>query len=416
VSSNVIFFIRAFNDVDHLTPIIARMSREKNCFVLCMSLRFDFSGNQNIQFLEEKCGVKTQSFYDIPYLPRSLWKWFHDCFHFFYERIKWNIFKGVFNRFRWESQRRYFGFCKDRADQWVPRFFDAFKPCSLIFDHTAPNSFLNEPLLKEAQSRSIPTFSLPHGMTVFTNYDIGERKLAERGYDVQFDHVASQGPLSRSHLEYAGTPANVIVDLGSLRFSQNWMDFYAQNIIDRSKAPLRYSDKIHVCFFLSKLKYNAHVHLIYETVELLAKRSDIKLILKPHTRDMEVGFLDDLIKKYNIDIEAETSSVLLSEWSDFCLVSGSSIALQVLHDKKILMYMDYLDDNQSIYKDRKASWVIESLSELENAIRTIKDDKNYRPYSQECVDEMFEYLVYANKEKHDVVESYFNFIERKISL
>jgi flagellar assembly factor FliW len=59
-----LFFIRAFNDVDHLTPIVWKMSRDNyRVAVYCINPEYDIQNDYRLNFLKN-AGVTVDSIYD----------------------------------------------------------------------------------------------------------------------------------------------------------------------------------------------------------------------------------------------------------------------------------------------------------------------------------------------------------------
>lgn len=411
---NIVFFIRAFNDVDHLMPIIYRISKSPDFSirVFCIDPKFDFRNNDNVRFLKSRCEVIVKYLYHEVAGSRLREKAWGKLLKISRRLNSYrfpSIVKKVIMRVNQLSSKKLINRLKDLPG-WENEFIKRINPSCLIFDWLNPDAFGVTSILVKAKDLGISTLSLPHGMNLYTNFDIlPDRKISKKEANY-FDFIVSQGKLSRMHLENEGTPPEKIVDLGSLRFCDEWMDFYRENILSSTFDSPCDIAKLRVAFFLSKLQYNIDEKLIIKTIEILVQEEDTYVIIKPHTRGMSTHFMKELIEKYHIDIREETSSVLLSEWADVGLVIGSSVGLQILHDGKLLLYLCYLDSNQSFYDEVGACWKIGSIGELKDALRTLKTDKKYRPYSQEDVQNLFNHNVYAGDPTRDVIEDYFNII------
>jgi hypothetical protein len=411
---NIVFFIRAFNDIDHFTPLIYRVSQSPDCHidVFCIDPKIDYRNNINIQFLSKKCDIVVKYLYEEfsrDTFGKKVWKSVLKISRILKEYRFSSFGKELIIRIYQFSGKRLIKQQRDTPN-FAEYFIEKIKPDCLIFDWVNPEAFGVTSVLLKAKTLEIPSFSLPHGVNLFTNFDTYQgSNNVEKRIDY-FDYTISQGELSRKHLENEGIPSDKIVDLGSLRFCREWMDFSLENIVSTNFDSPCNKNKLKLVFFLTKLKYNIDRQLILETIEMLARDPDIYLIVKPHTRGMSTGFLKDLQNKYQIDIREDDSSVLLSKWADVGMVIGSSIGLQILHDGKLLLYLDYLDSNQSVYDKVGACWKIESSDSLKDAIIKLKQDKTYRPYSSESIQKIFEDVVYAGDSSRNVIEDYFNFI------
>jgi hypothetical protein len=49
-----LFFVRAFNDIDHMTPIVWKMSQDKHpVAVYCLNAEYDIKNDYRLTFLKE---------------------------------------------------------------------------------------------------------------------------------------------------------------------------------------------------------------------------------------------------------------------------------------------------------------------------------------------------------------------------
>ncbi|MCK4303808.1 MAG: hypothetical protein KAY24_06185 [Candidatus Eisenbacteria sp.] len=414
-------FFRAFNDLDHLTPIVHRFceSPGHRVHLFCMNPVFDFADNHNIRFLESEHGLSAGYLHDeLTNIGLSTRFW-RLLFKFSNTKALAGQPYSTAGKIRWRI-RQIFALkllAKLGASRgWVAPFFDRVKPSALIFDWVSDAFGLNRMITELAQTRGIPTFSLPHGMNLYTNHDCsrGQSETAAAP-SYSYDYILSQGELCRSHLEHKRIPSEKIIDMGSIRFCREWMASYRDHVVEWGHDLPESGDRLRVVFFLSKLQYNVKEELLLETIEVLARDGEIHLVLKPHTRGRGAAFANELVEKYRIDVRPELSSVVLSDWADVGIVYGSSIGLQILFDQKLLIYPYYVDSNESYYDKMKACWRVDSIDELQRAMDRVKKDRSYRPYSEEDVQNLFRGNVYAGDLGRDVVEAYFRFIaERSI--
>jgi hypothetical protein len=406
-------FIRSFNDTDHLTPLLYRLasSDSADVHVICMNPEFAYEENDNLAFLlkEKSLVVSPVEEFALHQPMVRLWSGIQRMARKGAESTRVSSIDRIRNAISKFCTRRLLH-AMHANTSWVDLLFDRLQPGRIVFDWVRSSAGVVGPILKKAKEKHLPTFSLPHGMNIYSNFETKGRRRTKWGATAEFDYVVSQGRLCRYQLEHAGIPPEKIVDLGSLRFCHEWMDFYRDNVITSSFQSPCDDSKLKVVFFLSKLSYRIDTRSLLQTIELLARDENVHLIIKPHTRGMGVQFMNTLSKKYNLDIRYDTSSVLLSEWSDMALVIGSSIGLQTLHDRKLLVYPSYLDTNESYYDEMNACWRVDSVGELQEAVNRTLQDKSYRPYANEDAERLFTNNVYAGDAKRDVIGGYVRFI------
>ena len=135
---NFVVFIRAFNDVDHLTPLIYRISKspDHKVFVFCVDPRFDYENNHNIRFLRENCGLDVKYLHS-EFLDAPIWKKFWSLL-LRTSRSKEGhhlplVLEKVRIRLNGSSARKLIQRLDD-SPGWVDVLFNRIDPHALIFD------------------------------------------------------------------------------------------------------------------------------------------------------------------------------------------------------------------------------------------------------------------------------------------
>ncbi len=66
-----LFFVRHFNDIDHLTPVAWKLQKDSyQVAVFCMNLRYDIRQDYRLRFLKNQ-GVAVDYLYDAFYEKRG---------------------------------------------------------------------------------------------------------------------------------------------------------------------------------------------------------------------------------------------------------------------------------------------------------------------------------------------------------
>ena len=308
----------------------------------------------------------------------------------------------------------------EQDKEWADRLVKKIRPNVVIFDWRIPNQYTITPLIKSVKGNGILVVSLPHGLNVYTTDDkncVGvikekSQELAKycREKGIWFDHTVSQGPVSTMHLLAQGYNHSEIVELGSMRFSREWLKKYP-DIFKKRSIVSNNAKKVRVVVFFSTIKYNANTEEIRKLIDILASKEYIHLILKPHSQGIELLFLKDIISRYQIKVASSVSSFELSSWCDMAIVWGSSIGLQTLHDKKILIEPIFADTNESVYEKYGAACVAKNVDQVIDFINTYKKNGKIECYSQEQVDALFRDIVYAGDLKRNVIKDYADFLD-----
>ena len=88
-----LFFVRDFNDIDHITPVVWKMKRGNfPVAVYCINPEYDIQSDYRLNFLKE-LGVKVDFIYNA--FDQQL-GWLHRIIHFLFLRCLY--IRKVFNR------------------------------------------------------------------------------------------------------------------------------------------------------------------------------------------------------------------------------------------------------------------------------------------------------------------------------
>lgn len=415
-----LFFIRQFNDIDHITPIIWKMASDGDpVAVYCLNPTYDIVRDYRLSFLRTQ-GVGVRYVYDEyiaahTFRHRALWFGSRWCFAFssLLKTFSYGFMAVVSNRLQQRFAKlgkKFFKRIKRSYNEnWSQALLERRSAKALCFDHINPGRHVVDALLKAAATLSIPTFALPHGVFIYTNQHVRTGTTQESRFDKfnRYDYIVTQNSLRKNVLARAGVDAAKIHVLGSVRYTDEWM---AQNktILPR-KMDVRLSAgrALKAVFMTTRFSYRIDVDRMLKTIELLAARDGLHLLVKPHTRSGdEVKVYDDLSAS-NV---SHLSSVELCEWADIVLVIGSSILIEALKLDKPVLYLKYLHANTTQYEEMGVCWIIQNEQDLLDAIESLQDNPKGRPYSKESVDTFLTEIIYGGGKNRDVLSVYQDFI------
>jgi hypothetical protein len=420
-----LFFVREFNDIDHMTPVVWKMGTDDfPVAVYCLNPEYDIRRDYRLEFLRTK-GIKVNFIFDefgrtlgplhrlmriisrtcfnlVNWLnrrPRSLSPVFSVCQHRI-QKIATKIYK--------HSRKRFY------AVAWARSIIEESGAQILCFDHVKPKRYVVKALLKAAKEKSIPAIALPHGVFVYTNDFVRTGSTEEDRYDKfnRFDAIVTQNHLRKEVLAEAGVQRDKIFVLGSARYCKEWM---AQNkmILPRTmKSNTQDSGNLKVVFMTTRFSYRIDVDRMLKTFGLLAGIQGIDVVVKPHTRSGKEAKVYERIALSNV---YEFSSVELCEWADVMLVIASSILIESLVQRKPVLYLKYLHENITQYEELGACWTIHNETELKDALSALLENKMHVPYTGENIDRFLSEIIYGGKAERDVLGDYENFILNRTS-
>jgi len=376
-----IFFIRQFPDLDHATPIIYKMVQKGSTeiMVLFQNLDYDIHNNFITKYLKVEFGIESQYSYNPNWLSKT-----KRSFAVFLLWLRRSFPKIGVKLFKRLQHLLY-------DEKWAESLLSHLNASALIFDFHRDYKFSTKFLIQAAKKIAVPAIAINHGVTM----RIPEITENTQIFDADYKICAN-----KHQVEFFIKPSdskNYVDVLGSGRYCDEWERVYntlLSNIFSCQDLP---DDK-------SKL------NLLFFERPKIGFRSDHKVI-------EEVGELDfvQVILKGKPKIKYASSNILgfsypsarLIQWANVVVMSTSSIALEVLWQGKTLIYLKYLAPQDiCVFEQYKACWVVNSSSELIEALKKIQLNPAYRPYHQEDVERLFEYAVYAGNSKRDVLADY----------
>jgi len=380
-----LFFVRAFNDIDHITPIVWKMWQDNYPVALfCWSPEYDLDRDYRLQFLRKQ-GVKVNFIFDE--FDRAL---------------------GLNHRLMRFIARICFALAYYDIS-WARSIIEQTGAKVLCFDHVKPKRSIVNILLQAANEKSVPTIALPHGVYLYTNEFVRIGSEEDSRYDKyhRFDHIITQNELHREELCRAGVDRNKIFVLGSARYCNEWMTQYKMILPRTMKTNTGSSDKIKAVFMTTRFAYRIDEERMLRTFELLSGTEGFETVVKPHTRSGKEAKVYDNMSLANA---AGYSSVELCEWADVVMVIGSSILIEPLKQGKPVLYLKYLHENTTQYEELGACWIIHDETELKNALMALRNDKTKVPYSGENVTRFLNEIIHGGQRERDVLGDYEDFI------
>ena len=416
-----LFLVRAFNDIDHITPIVWKMRQDNYPVALfCWNPEYDLKRDYRLQFLR-KNGIKVNYLFDefqggLGLIHRMMRFVTRVCFDavnrldspsrtLFSAGLKWiqkrarKFGKKLYKR----SRAKYYDIA------WARSIIEETGAQVLCFDHVKSKRFIVDILLNAANENSVPTIALPHGVFIYTNQFVRTGSEGDSRYDKfnRFDHIITQNKLRREVLSKAGVEQNKVVVLGSARYCNEWM---AQNEKILPRAMEEHTDslgRVKAVFMTTRFAYRIDEARMFKTFELLSGYEGFYTVVKPHTRSGKEAKVYENMSLANV---AEFSSVELCEWADVVLVIGSSILIEPLKQGKPVLYLKYLHENITQYEELGACWTINDETELNDALLSLQNDKTNVPYSEENVSRFLSEIIYGGSNERNVLGDYAEFI------
>ena len=416
-----LFFIRGFNDIDHITPIAWKMSQTNlPVGVYCINPEYNIRSDYRLNFLKET-GIKVVYIGDV--FAQKL-GWLHRMMHFltvnsyaakrWIERAPWlkatkadEILAKVTRKagkFFYKLTRHLF-YNRNLAQS----FLEETGAKVVCFDWIRPHKYVVDVILKAAKELSIPTVALPHGVFIYTNENVQTIPKTKDQFERynHFDFVVVQNRLFKDVILRSGVCEKKIFVLGSSRYSREWMLQHEKILVRSLKSKKDNNDKLKVIFMTTRPHYRVDVKRMLETYHMLSRLDGIEVMVKPHTR---TGKESKIYESIPLDNVADISSVELCSWADVVLVIASSIIIEPLVHKKPALYLKYLHENITEYEEFGACWTIHDEAELRDALLSLQINKANVPYTEENTNNFLSEIIYGGSGERDVLWNYVDFI------
>jgi hypothetical protein len=416
-----LFFVRHFNDIDHIAPIVWKMHQHKYpVAVYCINPQYDIHSDYRLTFLQRQ-GVTVDFVHkafdrELPALHRAAqwaFQWLFAQSKRFNSvdpqspslpsRLAQLVTEIVAHTFYQLTRLAFYN------RKWAHSLLERTGARALCFDHVIPKRNVVGVLLTAANERSIPTLALPHGVYLYTNEFYKAGSTAKTRFDKfnRYDYILVQTQLRKDVLVRAGLRREKVVVMGSARFCAEWISQNRKILPRVMKSSESDTTRLKVAFMTSKPQCRIDVDRMLGTADILSNLSGIDVMIKPHTR---IGALAQYF--YNLPA-GNASNVLtpeLCEWADVVLVIGSSVITEALMQRKPVLYLKYLHANTMLFEESGACWTIHNEAELKTALRALQLRKADIPYSDENVDRFLLEVVYGDRNDRDVLEDYVEFI------
>lgn len=404
-----LFFLRAYNDFDHLAPLIWKCLEKGDEPVIMLTTNFKIEDDYRFKLINQDKNVRV--IYDVDKV--------------FEKHFKAKTFIQKFNRKIYMLRRRPNSFI---GKVYRKLFYNLssemnflrkenFHAC--IFEWSTPFARGDkiEKYFIASKALGIKTLALPHGCNIFVNSDVtsGYRDSLIKGKFVDqsetnlFDYYIFQNPIRRDGwVKWGFDPAKTQA-WGSLRFYPDWakrnLEFCPP--FDTKNLP---SKKLRVAFMQFQKEYNINNLKVKDFLKKLSNIDDISIVVKDATREGK-SFYDksketrELGKSLVSWVGNEVHSPSLIAWSDLVIVIGGSIGIEAMLQNKHVLYPSFLSSNFTLYEKYNAAFCTNSEEDSITLINCLK--KGIEVAIPEGKEDMFKEIIYAGKEKYDVLEKYY---------
>ena len=404
-----VFFIRAYNDLDHFAPILAEYLKAKEKPIVILTTDLDFETDYRVSYLRSLGELEVVMDIDDEFLRVTRKQGFIGRIAKRLYAIKRNR-NGTFAKI-W---RRFFFDCsKEMA------YLSSLNVGICVFEWSTPfaRGETIEKYFVAAKSIGITTAAIPHGCNIFLNNDstIGYRKLHSRGEFADqsetqfFDYYVFQNPIRREGwIKWGFNPAKTFA-WGSTRFYPAWAEIN-RTICPAFDPPDLDESRFKVVFMQFQKDYNLDNEGVMSLLLELSQMDGIALAVKDATREGK-AFYDKGKEAGNLGSSLvgwfgnEVHSPSLIGWADCVIVIGGSIGIEAMLQDTDVVYPTYLNYNETMYEGFDSAHCVESEEALMACLLDLRNGLGQD--KTKGIERLFSEIIYAGQEEFDVPRFYY---------
>ncbi len=355
-----LYFLRHYNDIDHVTPVIDKWVRSGHEADVVLMGDKAFMQDYRICHLASLADVRVAWIGEILTAPQLLRMRVQKLFldrHF--RAAVPDALLGLLGRVLNEKSRT--GFWSRVAAILLDRSFPRGKQGVVAFDWISGNSVFPIEFVKIvtslARGRGFGTVSLPHGDSPHANYLVrtDEFSMAPRekfSPAAMFDRVVVPNELCATRFR-PFMPDEAVAVLGSPRYCDEWLDRLAGLL---PASPLKKNGSaMKIVVFLRKRDFSIFWDEAERVLEMIAAFEGVEIIVKAHTRG---GWRQPLTGNRHLRnlanvrfVAGEVHSSHLLDWADVIIDIATSVAFEAVKSRKPVMAADYLHAGISTVAD-----------------------------------------------------------------
>jgi hypothetical protein len=394
-----VFFIRAYNDMDHLTPVVWKLATTTDIPVsVVIRMGKDTLNDYRMNYLRQFPRVEVRHISEFG-LDNSGDQ----------EGVPQKARPGLLQR----VQRKVGGWFAPppakpapkakhevdpaKVDAMLDALFGSAEQGIVVFDWVTLSSFHRTFALTVAnlaRKRGYANLSLPHGDSPYWNEmfkmeDINYSAM-EHYQDNPLDVVVVPNPLTAKRYTPFRNEQQLKV-IGSARYNDEWMQVMKTLLPDFHIPGTEKMLKL--VMFLRNSEFPINWEQVIYSIQLATQFPDVYLVVKHHTRGgaqqsamqrehLELSKLNRMTAPNLKIVYNDTHSGSLLQWADAVLELGTSISFEAIKLNKPLLALEYLHANISTTAHYLPRTAMRCKDDLYDAIEALRKDRETRLYTE----------------------------------
>jgi hypothetical protein len=353
-----LFFLRHYNDIDHITPVISKWIESAHHCDIVLIGRPKFRHDYRIEFLRQLYGVRIAHIRDL-LAPLDFLRWrlqtlllVNSLRRLFGIGQLFDLISGIYGV---ERRKRIWGSVNDCL---LERSFNGIHDGVVVFDWITRDSPVSiewvGTFISAARDRGFGAVSLPHGDSPHATQLIRQHEWSLKpdtlfSAAVIFDKLVVPNELCARRFRPFIEDQSIAV-LGSARYCDEWLGKLAY--LSPFPAFLSGSgSRLKIVMFLRKSNFTTFWEEVSEVSGMIASFPEVELVIKPHTRG---GWRQPLTKDSslrhlpNVRVAGDdVHSIQLMNWADVIIDLATSVVFEAVKAEKPVLAADYLHAGRS---------------------------------------------------------------------
>lgn len=393
---HIIILFRRFNDFDHTVPIVNYLSKnnpEMKIHYLCTSRDWKFKENINYDFIKNLNNVNVDYFdnFFFKLIPRKI-----------LDLANLNLIKVILKKI-------------------IKNKISKLNINLILVDFPNPRKNFVKEFIDTAKDLQIKLVGFRHALWNRNISDKDEQdiklllSIVDKNKDL--DHlIFSNKSNMTAMLKYGKLDTEKALHLGNPRYSSYWhkklFEYLKENSFKNNTILKNDNDKVKIVYMDHSAFLGMNSEKIYNSVKKLINASFVDLIIKPNTNSLhkdDVNLSTDQLKEFPLDVK--NNSVQLIDWADMVICTQSSIAVEVLLQKKILISASHYHFTNQLWDKYNAACYVKNDDELFDVIKEYKKNKKNVFYDEQNVQNYMD-EIQANELGGNTLERFNIFINK----
>ena len=182
-----------------------------------------------------------------------------------------------------------------------------------------------------------------------------------------------------------------------------------RKLLPQVSLPAAERGRTKILFLLNKFPTRAVIDNVAELIEPLGRRKDIQLLLVPHIRTgHQVAMFRGNSKVKASVAPTDAPTPVLIDWADAILFRGTSVIYDAIQQAKPVIFLDYIANEASIFRERVEGWRAKNLQSLLSLLDRVMQGKDFTGYSPKERQALISEFIQSDQD--DVLGAYCKFL------